>query len=262
MGIGRRGSVTRADGEGILNSGSLHEGVREEIRRRIAAGLYVEGDLIPSAAQLSSEFDVSAITVKRALRDLQASGVLTAVAGKGTFVKQQRRFLRELDIGMSSTEDARRRGLKLTVSPISITQEKITDPALLSFDAEGALKLCVRKIVYADGTPIMFDSTYFATDMPDAIVEEFGQKLATDALQNHGVELADIRLIIDAAPASAGAQQAFSIPSGYPMLRRLYHQTTTSPDITLVGLVESPFDRLACSITLPFDRRGFGTGGA
>ncbi|TKT69442.1 GntR family transcriptional regulator [Aquamicrobium sp. LC103] len=247
-----------AGNEVLLNGSSLHEGVREEIRRRIAAGLYIEGEAIPSAAQLSEEFGVSAITVKRALRDLQSFGVLTAVAGKGTFVKQQRRFLRELSVGMSSTEDARRRGLKLTVDLLSITREKIVDPALLSFDHSDALKLCVRKIVYADGMPVMYDATYVSTDMPDEIVEEFSNCLVTDALQNHGVGLTDIHLIIDAAPASVPAQQAFSIPSGYPMLRRLYHQKTTRPDISVVGLVESPFDRLACSVTLPVGKQAFG----
>ena len=246
----------------LLNASSLHEGVREEIRRRIAAGIYAEGEAIPSAAQFSEEFEVSAITVKRALRDLQASGVLTAVAGKGTFVKEQRRFLRELSIGKSSTEDARRRGLKLSMDLLSITREKIVDPSLLSFDASDVVKLCVRKIVYADGTPIMYDATYVSTDMPDEIVEEFSNCLVTDALQNHGVGLTDIQLIIDAAPASVAAQQAFSIPSGYPMLRRLYHQKTTKPDISVVGLVESPFDRLACSVTLPIDKQAFREGEA
>lgn len=242
-------------GKETLGGGSLHEGVREEIRRRIAATVYAEGDLIPSAAQLSKEFDVSAITVKRALRDLQASGVLTAVAGKGTFVKKRRRFLRELDIGMSSSDDARRRGLQLTMRLVSITKEKISDPALLDFDASDAPKLCIRKIVSADGTPVMYDSTYVPAGLPDEILEECGRHLVTDALKNHAIALTAIRLIIDAAPASAAAQQAFSIPSGYPMLRRIYHQKTTRPDITVLGLVESPFDRLAVSVTLPFEVR-------
>lgn len=242
-------------GKESLGGGSLHDGVREEIRRRIAATVYAEGALIPSAAQLSKEFDVSIITVKRALRDLQAAGMLTAVAGKGTFVKERRRFLREIDIGMSSSEDARRRGLQLTMQLISITKERITDPALLSVDASDAPKLCIRKIVFAEGTPVMYDSTYVPADLPDEILEECGRHLVTDALKSHDIGLTTIRLIIDAAPASAAAQQAFSIPSGYPMLRRIYHQKTTRPDITVLGLVESPFDRLAVSVTLPFEGR-------
>lgn len=234
---------------------SLHEDVREKIRLRIANGTYVEGNPIPSAAQLSEEFSVSAITVKRALRDLQTSGLLTAVAGKGTFVKQQRRFLRELDVGMSSMEDARRHGQKLTMQMISITRETIKEPALLAFDNSGAVKLCIRKVVYADDVPVMYDSTYVSTDTPDAIVEECGRSLMTDSLNRNGVNLTETRLVIDAAPASSNAQEALSLPTGYPVLRRAYHQTTTNADIEIVGMVESPFDRLACTVTLPIKRR-------
>ncbi|SFD63514.1 GntR family transcriptional regulator, histidine utilization repressor [Bosea sp. CRIB-10] len=234
---------------------SLHEGVREEIRKRIADGTYLEGGAIPSAAQLSDEFGVSAITVKRALRDLQTSGLLTAVAGKGTFVKQQRRFLRELDVGMSSTEDARRHGQKLTMQLISITREMITDPSLRAFDKSGGIKFCIRKLACAGDLPIMYYVIYVSTTMPDSLVEEFGRSLTTDALKSINVAPTERRLVIDAAPASTYAQEAFSIPAGYPVLRRAYHQSTTNADIEIVGIIESPFDRLACSITLPIKRR-------
>lgn len=238
----------------------LHEDVREQILQRIEGGTYVEGGPIPSTAQLGREFNVSPITVKRALRDLQMSGVLTSIPGKGTFVKMQRRFLRELDVGMSSVDDARRHGQKLTVRLLSVTRETITEPVLLTLDGSGSLKLCVRKIVYADDVPVMYDSTYVSTETPDSIVEGFGDGLVTEALTRNGIELAETRLIIDAAPASVAAQSAFSIPAGYPVLRRAYHQKTTRVDLEIVGIVESPFDRLACSVTLPIRRRdGFST---
>lgn len=242
----------------LRGANALHVGVREEIARRISEGLYAEGEPIPSAAQLSDDFGVSAITVKRALRDLQSSGVLTAVAGKGTFVKRQRRFLRELDIGMSSAEDAQRAGLSLDMELLSITKEKVTDPALLAFEPTNELGLCVRKIVSANGIAIMYDTTYVPTNTPDAIIDEFSRSLMADALRKNDISLTNIRLIIDAGPASPGSQRSFSIPSGYPVLRRLYHQRTTHPDISLVGIVESPFDRLACSISLPVDKGGGG----
>ncbi|HTV70670.1 MAG TPA: GntR family transcriptional regulator [Rhizobiaceae bacterium] len=234
-----------------LSANSLHEGVRDEILKRIADGQYAEGGAIPSAALLSEEFSVSAITVKRALRDLQTSGALIAVAGKGTFVKRRQRFLRELDIGMSSMDNARRKGLTLTVDRVSVTREKIVDSTLLEFDAGRDLRLCVRKVILADGIPIMHDTTYFSNQLPDDLVEDFGRYIITEALKRHGIELAETRLVIDALPATAEAQQAFSIPSGYPMLRRVYCQKTTHDDMTVLGLAESPFDRLACTITLP-----------
>ncbi|RWG74871.1 MAG: GntR family transcriptional regulator, partial [Mesorhizobium sp.] len=58
----------------LQSAPSLHEAVREELLERIKGGTYQPGALIPSTVMLSEEFGVSAITVKRALRDLQSLG--------------------------------------------------------------------------------------------------------------------------------------------------------------------------------------------
>lgn len=237
-----------------LNGSPLHEGVRAEICRRIAAGIYKPGEAIASTAQLGEEFNVSPITVKRAVRDLQSAGVLTSIPGKGIFVNEQRRFVRELDAWMSSMDNARRLGFEATMELISITKEKITDPTLSVFNPPDVAQLCVRKVIYADGVPIMYDSTYVPTEVPDAIVDEFGEVFIVTAMRRHKIEMTNMDLVIDAAPASVGAQKVFSIPSGYPVLRRLYHIKTKKPGIVVTGVVESPFDRLACSITLPAEK--------
>src|SRR5262249_14297927 len=89
---------------------ALHDTVREEILRRVNANEYEVGVPLPSAAALAAEFDVSPITVKRALRDLQPAGILRAVPGLGTFVRERQKFVRDLDFSLSSLSDARRLG--------------------------------------------------------------------------------------------------------------------------------------------------------
>ncbi|CAD6563415.1 GntR family transcriptional regulator [Paraburkholderia sabiae] len=232
------------------NGSPLHESVRAEISRRIADGIYKPGDVIMSTAQLGEEFGVSSITVKRALRDLQSEGVLTSIPGKGTFVKDRRRFIREVDVCMSSQDDARRHGFDTKIELISITKERITDPALSVFELPNKVLLCVRKVIYADGVPIMYDSAYVPTNIADEIVDEFGERYIVDALRRHNVDIKDMSIIIDASPASVEAQRIFSIPNGYPTLRRLYDLKTKDPATFVIGIVESPFDRLACSVRL------------
>ncbi|MEM5433455.1 Transcriptional regulator, GntR family (plasmid) [Cupriavidus taiwanensis] len=236
------------------NGLSLHEGLRAEISKRIAAGVYLRGEAIPSTSQLSDEFDVSPITVKRAVRDLQSAGMLMSVPGKGIFVKEQRRFIRALGDWMSSMDDARRLGFTPTLELLSISKEKITDPALALLKPPQRSLLCVRKVIFADGTPIMYDSAYISADVPDQMVEEFGERFIVDVLRAHNIELTNMSLIIDAAPVSQGAQQVFAIPNGYPMLRRLYHIEANEPGFDVFGVVESPFDRLACSVSFPAER--------
>ncbi|MBP0625253.1 GntR family transcriptional regulator [Cupriavidus consociatus] len=229
------------------NGLSLHEVVRAEISRRIAMGVYKPGDAIMSTAQLGEEFGVSSITIRRALRDLQSTGVLKSIPGKGTFVKNRFRFVRELDVCMSSLDDARRLGFRPKMELISITKEKIKDSTLSIFSPPDRILLCVRKLIYANDVPIMYDCTFLPTGISDAVAEEFGDRFIIDALRRHKVNIKDISLIIDAAPASHEARQVFSIPNGYPTLRRLYNLKSKSPTMSVIGVVESPFDRLACS---------------
>ena len=54
---------------------------------QIASGRYKVGQAIPTEAELKVRFDVSRHTVREALRDLKARGLLTARAGVGTVVR-------------------------------------------------------------------------------------------------------------------------------------------------------------------------------
>jgi LacI family transcriptional regulator len=67
---------------------SKHREISSELSAEIAAGKYAAGRL-PSEAQLVKRFGVSRPTVARALRDLQAAGLIVRRAGSGTFIKDQ-----------------------------------------------------------------------------------------------------------------------------------------------------------------------------
>jgi DNA-binding GntR family transcriptional regulator len=231
-------------------SNALHETVRHEIMRRVSAKEYEVGVPLPSAAALAAEFDVSAITIKRALRDLQPAGVLRSVPGLGTFVRERQKFVRDLDFSLTSLGDAKRLGLTTSLQLISVTREAIRDPAFGVFEPPGGVMLCVRKVVAADGTPIMYDTSYLPLSLNDEVINEFAEKFVCDALRERGTRFTRTKVLIDAAPASAEAQQAFDVPNGYPTLRRLYRLSSTDPAFSVFGMAESPFDRLSCTVEL------------
>lgn len=230
---------------------ALHETVREEIARRVQSGEYDPEVPLPSAAALAEEFDVSVITTKRAIRDLQSAGILRSVPGLGTFVREQRRFIRDLDLSLTSMDDARRLGFTPSIQLISITREKMKDLSFDVFSIPTDPLLCVRKLVLADDVPIMFDTAFITTPLSDSVVDEFGSKFIYQALVDSGSQVTVTRLMIDAAPASAAVQEHFAVPNGYPTLRRIYEFRTSDPSLKVFGCAESPFDRLACTIDLP-----------
>ncbi len=64
----------------------LYAQVREQLMARIRGGEWGAGENLPNEYVLSSEFDVSIGTVRRAVADLEANGVLVREQGRGTYV--------------------------------------------------------------------------------------------------------------------------------------------------------------------------------
>ena len=66
----------------------LYLQVYNDLKDRIAAGVYQEGDRLPSDQELKEEFGVSIITIRKALDILKEEDTIQRIPGVGTFVKE------------------------------------------------------------------------------------------------------------------------------------------------------------------------------
>jgi GntR family transcriptional regulator, histidine utilization repressor len=66
-------------------SGAPYQRIKQHLLEGLAAGRWAPGALMPSEAELVARFAVSRMTVNRALRELQAEGLVTREQGVGTF---------------------------------------------------------------------------------------------------------------------------------------------------------------------------------
>ncbi|XPP27080.1 MAG: FadR/GntR family transcriptional regulator [Leucobacter sp.] len=57
-----------------------------ELRRRIAAGVWTDGEQLPTERELAAEFEVSPNTIREAIRALGAAGLVEVRQGSGAFV--------------------------------------------------------------------------------------------------------------------------------------------------------------------------------
>ena len=67
--------------------GPKYRQVFASLKREIQSGRLKKGDRLPSESELVRKFGASRITVGRAVRDLQAAGLVERRAGSGTYVK-------------------------------------------------------------------------------------------------------------------------------------------------------------------------------
>ena len=72
--------------------------VKQHLKDELGRGRWPPGGLMPSEAELVAQFGVSRMTVTRALRELQAEGLVTRVQGVGTFAAHLSRVASRLTI--------------------------------------------------------------------------------------------------------------------------------------------------------------------
>ncbi|MDO4711689.1 MAG: GntR family transcriptional regulator [Peptostreptococcaceae bacterium] len=64
----------------------IYEQIYEQIKMLIISGELKEGEALPSMRLLAKELRISVITSKRAYEELERSGFIFSVTGKGSFV--------------------------------------------------------------------------------------------------------------------------------------------------------------------------------
>lgn len=90
-------------------SSPRYAAIKQSISDAVRDGRLRPGDRIPSEAELVDRFGVSRMTANRALRELQASGVIVRRAGIGSFIAEQRPIGQMIEI-RNIAEEIRDRG--------------------------------------------------------------------------------------------------------------------------------------------------------
>ena len=79
------------------NPKSIHEQIEDGIKELIVNGVLKENEKIPSVRELSVSLTVNPNTVQRAYKELELSGCIYSIKGKGNFVSPLSRIKDEAD---------------------------------------------------------------------------------------------------------------------------------------------------------------------
>ena len=67
----------------------IYEQIYKQIQSKIFSGELTEGTALPSIRQLAKDLKISVITTKRAYEELEKSGFIYLIVGKGSYVAEQ-----------------------------------------------------------------------------------------------------------------------------------------------------------------------------
>ena len=87
--MAKRSHRNAAEPSGSRRGQRLYVRVIDELRRKVAKGIYPVGTRLPTEAELGEQFKSSRHTIREALRHLRAEGLVSARQGSGTTVERK-----------------------------------------------------------------------------------------------------------------------------------------------------------------------------
>lgn len=185
------------------NPAPLYLQLQQLIRDAIGREVLAQGDTIPAERDLSAEYDVSRITVRKAIGGLVEEGLLTRRRGAGTFVAG--RVEKTFSKLSSFTEDMIARGRKVSSSWINRSMGIVHAEEAMSLGlSPGTTVFRFDRIRYADDEPMALEYSTIAGDcLPNVDAVEDSLYTALDRAGNRPV-----RALQRLRAVPFGAQQA------------------------------------------------------
>lgn len=216
--------------------------VKKAIVEKIDNEEFPIGSLIPSERELMALLDVSRITVRRAIEELEQEGYLYKVQGKGTYVKGDQNSQDLISI-TSCTQDVIRLGMK--------PSREVLHSDVLMADRKRQRKLNIgdndkvfflSRIYYADDEPINYTRTFLPYKLFKGIeTHDFSKESLYAVLeQEYGVRLSRANRSIEAILAYDDIAEYLHVPNGTPLL--LFECTTYGT----LGGKEVPVETFKC----------------
>ena len=198
----------------------LYHQLYEILRAKIDNGDWNPGDMIPPESELQKHYEVSQITVRKALNTLVDQGLIVRRRGKGTFLAKRR-----IDSNLSSMidfdEDMEQRGMKPRTVLIATSHPTISTntASMLEIDIDEEITL-ISRLRYADDEPLSMETSILVSKyVPGILKNDFTKRsLRETLLTDYGIELVYAQQTISGAASPRRYCQASGYRAGRPAI--------------------------------------------
>ncbi|MBT2232621.1 GntR family transcriptional regulator [Nonomuraea sp. NEAU-A123] len=209
----------------------LHVRIRKALEDRIRGGQWGPGTRIPTEVELCEEFEVSRITVQRALRDLADAGLIVRFRRRGSFVAQaigQHNLLRFTGLLIQGPEThGDHQVISAQVLPAQGARLRLPGVP----DAEAVIQMERHKLG-ADGHVLNTELHVLPFRLAPDLLDQPLEPLTTHAyLRDRGVELVRARMYVEPYVLDDTQAALFGLAPGTPVFRWLRETWTRKGDI-------------------------------
>lgn len=196
----------------------LYRQLSEKIRGEIISQVYEEGDRLPSERKLAEENDVSVITSRKALSELEEDGLIRRIQGKGTFVTAKK-YNRSLNKFISFTEMCLSMGSKAGAKEIDkkiiIPSSKIAKMLMVANDSQ---VVYISRLRFVDDKPMVIEENYFYLDYAYLLNENLNNSLFEILNKTKEFRIVDSRKTIETVRSNMEESALLNIPINSPII--------------------------------------------
>lgn len=141
----------------------LYLQLKNSIKQDIKAGILKPGEKIPSEAEMREMYNMSRVTIRNALAELEVEGYIQKVQGKGSFVTKSD-MLRLPDGVTSFSNDGKMQGVQVTSNILEQGIRNTVSELDKEFFGlhEHDRVMVLKRVRLADGHPISIEENHFS----------------------------------------------------------------------------------------------------
>jgi DNA-binding GntR family transcriptional regulator len=150
--------------------------IQQDLRKRIKYKEWELNQLMPSETELIKYYDVSRVTLRQALAELEKDGLIKRYRGKGAFItaRNPTPFVHDLNYELVSGKRLVQQGYSMEANILTLTE---TSPALsdiqekLHLDKEHNHLVFIKRLFLLDGKPIAIGKSWLPAGILPGFVE-------------------------------------------------------------------------------------------
>ncbi|RJX64952.1 GntR family transcriptional regulator [Vibrio sinensis] len=181
---------------------------------------YEVGDCLPSEAELCREFNVSRMTIRKALNVLTTYGMIERIHGKGTFITNKEfRHQSNNPQSFPRSENNKPQKLESEVTKFSLISAPLSIAKILNVKENSRIYFCTR-IRRLNNQAIQIEESYFPTCLFPDITLSHLEKSKFDYVKNHtNIKIKGSKEIFKPMIPNKEQQEIFNLKKADPLIQ-------------------------------------------
>jgi GntR family transcriptional regulator len=202
---------------------TLYYQLESLLRQDFATGGFKPGDAVASENDLAEKYDVSRVTVRRALDGLEEDGLIIRRRGARTLLSP---LVAQLPKGKQGTtvfrgfeDELRDRGLSPHAELLEVTEGKVPDFIASMLEAAPSAEIVrIRRLGRIGTKPLWLESRFFPLDVGRAIAKaDLTHESILGLIRQNGHEVVSVEMQIRPVIATPRQAKLLELPESQPL---------------------------------------------